>query len=56
MKSIRITLVAKKPRNPTVAPMRFRAAGGHRMRAGASRRNGRRSVREELEAMSRASP
>lgn len=56
MKSNRITLVSQKPRNPTVAPMRFRAAGTHRMRAAACRRNDRRSLRQELEALSRPSP
>lgn len=37
-----------KPRNPLVAPARFRSAGKHGNQAGATRRAGRAALKREL--------
>lgn len=45
---MKITLPARKPRNPLVAPARLRLAGSHRTTGGAQRQQARRALRREL--------
>ena len=44
----KLIVKASKPRNPLVAPARFRQAGQHGAGAGAERREGRQAVQREL--------
>ena len=48
---MKITLNARKPRNPMVALARFRRAGSHQNSAGAHRQQAVRSLRRELDRM-----
>jgi hypothetical protein len=47
----KITVTARKPRNPLVAPAHFRRAGSHQA-GGTSRQDMRRSLRRELDQLS----
>ncbi len=53
---MKIVITLKKPRNPLVAPARFRRAGSHRPRAATHRRDDERVMRQELDAMRKPSP
>jgi len=50
----KITLAARKPRNPLVAPAHFRRAGSHQP-GGRSRQDAARALRRELDQL-RPSP
>lgn len=47
----KITVTARKPRNPLVAPAHFRRAGSHQP-GGTSRQDARRALSRELEQLS----
>ena len=47
----KITMPARKPRNPLVAPAHFRRAGSHQP-GGTSRQDMRRALRRELDQLS----
>jgi hypothetical protein len=52
-----LTVAGKKPRNPLVAPARFRQAGSHGMRSpSALRQQAQRSLRGELKSLHPPSP
>lgn len=53
---MKFTIPSKKPLNPLVVPMRFRAGGSHRQSPAALRQKARRILHEELRAMTRPSP
>ncbi|HEX6707911.1 MAG TPA: hypothetical protein VF169_24415 [Albitalea sp.] len=53
---MKTTLKAPKPRNPLVAPAHFRRAGSHRPREAALRQESRRTLRRELDQLSRLKP
>lgn len=53
---MKMTVTNLKPRNPLVAPARFRRAGSHRPRAGAVRQQAGRTLQRELDAMQRSPP
>jgi len=53
---MKITITAPKPRNPLVAPAHFRRAGSHQPGGRATRRQGSRMLRRELEQMNQHSP
>ena len=46
---MKITVTARKPRNPLVAPARFRRAGSHQSAARVNRQQAARSLQRELE-------
>lgn len=46
----KITVTARKPRNPLVAPAHFRRAGSHQP-GGPSRQDARRALRRELDQL-----
>ena len=50
---MKITLNNLKPRNPLVASVRFRRAGTHRQDGAALRQQGDRSLRRELDQLTR---
>jgi hypothetical protein len=49
----KMTLTAPKPRNPLVAPAHFRRAGSHRPRGGAIRQQSGRTLRREIDQLSK---
>jgi hypothetical protein len=51
--TIKMTLTAKSPRNPLVAPAHFRRAGAHRPGGGALRQRCGRALRRELDQLER---
>ena len=53
---MKTTVTNLKPRNPLVAPSRFRRAGSHQPGGRAMRRQGGRALRRELEQMKQHSP
>lgn len=50
---MKITLSTRKPRNPLVAAAHFRRAGSHRPRGGSMRQESVRTLRRELDQLSR---
>ena len=48
---MKITITARKPRNPVVAHARFRRAGNHRPGGGASRQQASRLLQREMERL-----
>lgn len=56
-KTTTLTVPGTKPRNPLVAPTRFRRAGSHGMRSpSALRQQAQRSLRGELKSLHPPSP
>jgi len=53
---MKTTMKALKPRNPLVAPAHFRRAGSHRPRQAALRQDSRRTLRRELDQLTRSKP
>ena len=53
---MKITITTLKPRNPLVAPARFRRAGSHQSSGRAMRRQDGIALRRELEQMKQHSP
>lgn len=51
--TIKMSLTAKSPRNPLVAPAHFRRAGAHRPGGGALRQRCGRALRRELDQLDR---
>lgn len=51
---MKITLTTSKPRNPLVAATHFRRAGSHRPRGGALRQQVGRTLRRELDQLTRS--
>lgn len=50
---MKITLNPRKPRNPLVAPAHFRRAGTHQPRGGSMRQQSSRTLRRELDQLSK---
>ncbi len=50
---MKMTIALSKPRNPLVAAARFRRAGSHRPRGGALRQQVGRTLRRELDQLTR---
>jgi|GraSoiStandDraft_4_1057263.scaffolds.fasta_scaffold1932253_1 hypothetical protein len=50
---MKITVTARKPRNPFVAPAHFRRAGIHQPREASMRQRSGRALRRELEQLTR---
>lgn len=53
---MKIVIHSIQPRNPLVAPTRFRLAGRHRMQTRPRRHDSERALRRELDAMRKPSP
>ena len=53
---MKILIPNTKPRNPLVAPARFRVAGSHRSRHESQRREGAQLLRRELDALKKPPP
>lgn len=53
---MKIIITTTKPRNPLVAPTRFRLAGRHRQQPSLRRQDSERALRRELDAMKKPSP
>ena len=53
---MKLTITALKPRNPLVAPARFRRAGSHQSAGRAMRREAGIALRRELQQMKQHSP
>lgn len=51
---MKITVAARKPRNPLVAPTHFRRAGRHQPHGGSMRQQAGRALRRELEQLKRS--
>ena len=50
------TIFCRKPRNPLVAPARFRRAGSHQPGGRSQRQDAGRSLKRELDQMKQHSP
>lgn len=48
---MKITLTVSKPRNPLIAPARFRQAGAHRRSTAALRHKAERDLQRELDRL-----
>ncbi len=53
---MKIVIPTIKPRNPLVAPARFRVAGSHRSHHETQRREGAQRLRRELDALKKPPP
>jgi hypothetical protein len=53
---MKIVIPQRRPRNPLVAPTRFRSAGRHRSRRGVQRHDNECAWRRELEGLAGPSP
>jgi len=53
---MKVTITARKPRNPLVAAARFRRAGAHEPRGGSLRQACARTLRRELAQLPRTKP